>query len=248
MKKIILSTLFLGLLSANAQEIKFGAKVGANLSTVKAVIPEITVGGMEASGEENKNSFAPGFHIGGFAEISFNDVFAFQPELQFSLQGSNYKSNDNQTQNFGAFVLETESTSETKLRSYYLNMPLLAKYKPNENLFFVLGPQVGYLLSAKSKYESQGSTKQYLNGNLVNESSDTDSGEIDAKSSFKSIDFGLAIGGGYFINENIFAEIRYIHGLNNTTKAQTVTTPLGSYDYEGSTKSQAIQLSLGYRF
>ena len=61
---------------ANAQEVKFGVKAGLNMSTVQ--------------GGYYSGAVKPGFHIGGLAEIKLNDKFAIQPELLYSLKGSDY--------------------------------------------------------------------------------------------------------------------------------------------------------------
>lgn len=249
MKKIILSvSIAIASLTTNAQEIKFGAKVGLNMSTVKVEIPQITVGGMAASGETTKNSFKPGFHVGGFAEISLNDAFSLQPELHFSMQGSKLKSNDSQTQEYFNMLLVTESTSETNLNTMYINMPVLGRYNATEKLFFTLGPQIGYLISAKSKYESSGITKVYQSGTLIDQSSTNDSGNEDVKKSLKSIDFGVAVGGGFNITENIFTEVRYVHGLSNSAKSYDIPTQLGVISVSPIMKSSLIQLSFGYKF
>jgi len=249
MKKIILSvSIAIASFNANAQDIKFGAKVGLNMSTVKFEIPQITVGGMDASGEANKNSFKPGFHVGGFAEISFNDTFSLQPELHLSMQGSKFKSSDTQTQQYFTTTLVTESTSESNFNTMYINMPILGKYNATEKIFFTLGPQIGFLVSAKSKYEGSGTTKIYQSGALIDQSSTNDSGNEDVKSSLKSIDFGVAAGGGFNITENLFAEVRYVHGLSNAAKTYSIPTQLGVVTVSPIMKSSLIQLSFGYKF
>lgn len=251
MKKIFMTAFaVLGALNVNAQDIKFGAKAGLNLATISSEISQISVGGNQGSGETQKNTLKPGFHVGGFAEISLNDSFSLQPELHFSYQGSKFKSDDSQTQDYGfGIVTVTESNSKTDLTTMNINVPVLAKYNVGEKLFFVLGPQVSYLLSAKSKSEGSGTTKTYINGVLEDTSSTTiPNGTTDAKSALKSIDFGLAAGGGFNITENIFTEVRYVYGLSNFGKSQTVQTPLGAFGYTSVYKSRAIQLSFGYKF
>lgn len=68
---------------SNAQEIKFGAKAGLNMSNF--------------TGDAETDSKI-GFHVGAFAEIGINEKFAVQPELLFSMLGAkddnaNYDSN-----------------------------------------------------------------------------------------------------------------------------------------------------------
>ena len=161
---------------SNAQEVKFGAKVGANLSTMSVSAPEVQ--GAIISVPDNKSLF--GFHVGGFAEIGISEKFTFQPELLFSMEGSKYESNSSGTD----FGFDYSESSETTLKLNYLNLPLLAKYYATEDLFFVAGPQLGFLMSAK-----QDSEYSYtINGQTDSESV---SGE-DVKESFKSINFSAS--------------------------------------------------------
>ena len=76
MKKIILLTtvLMLGLVSAQAQSLRYGAKIGANFSNLDSSAP---TGGNQT-----------GFHVGGLLELKVLDNLALQPELLYSKQGS----------------------------------------------------------------------------------------------------------------------------------------------------------------
>ena len=70
MKKVLLTVaavMAFGLM--NAQEVKYGAKAGLNMSNF----------GGDAEGTDMK----VGFQVGGFAEIKVSDKFAVQPELDF---------------------------------------------------------------------------------------------------------------------------------------------------------------------
>src|SRR5690606_6511134 len=129
MKKTVLLLLFVTMaaFTSNAQEIKFGAKAGLNISNQTGDI-------------ENTKSLI-GFHIGGFAEIKFTEKFAFQPELLYSLQGAKYD------------FSEEDFTEESTLKLNYLNIPLMFKYYATESLFVEAGPQIGLLLSAKEDYK-----------------------------------------------------------------------------------------------
>ncbi len=62
-----------------------------------------------------------------------SEKFAFQPELLYSAQGSDYDDED-----FSGSV-----------KADYLNVPLMAKYYVGEGFSLEAGPQVGLLLSAK---------------------------------------------------------------------------------------------------
>lgn len=115
------------------------------------------------------------FHAGVFVEIEISDLFSIQPELLYSSQG--YK--------FG----------DVKGINSYLNIPIMAKVYPIEGLNIEIGPQLGYLLSAKEK--------------------DTNNSQ-DAKEGYKSLDFGLTFGAGFKLADyNLIFGLRYNLGLSN---------------------------------
>jgi len=129
MKKVVLIivVVLLGLGNVNAQEVKFGAKVGLNLSTV-------------ASDSEDLDSKI-GFNLGAFAEIILSDKLTFQPELLFSTQGAK---SDNSVMGY---------TVKANIKVNYLNIPLMMKYGVTDKFALEFGPQLGFLLSAKAKTE-----------------------------------------------------------------------------------------------
>lgn len=82
MKKLFLvaSFLYLGLATVNAQSLKFGAKIGANFST------------LDGDGFNGDNLTS--FHVGALAEINILENFSVQPELLYSSQGTKIGSED----------------------------------------------------------------------------------------------------------------------------------------------------------
>ena len=74
MKKTIFLLASLFTIISNAQEIKYGAKLGLNISSF--------------SGDVIGSKSLIGLQVGGFAEIKVNDKFAFQSELFYSTQGA----------------------------------------------------------------------------------------------------------------------------------------------------------------
>jgi hypothetical protein len=112
------------------------------------------------------------FNFGVMSEISITDKFSFQPEILFSGQGYSFKN------------------SNKLVALNYINVPLMAKYYLTKGLSLEAGPQVGYLISAKSE-------------------------GIDVKDSFKKIDFGANVGLGYKFSNGINVGTRYNFGLSN---------------------------------
>ena len=203
MKKVlfIAVVVLLGLGNVNAQEVKFGTKVGLNLSNF--------------TGDLDDSDSKIGFNIGAFAEISLSDKFIFQPELLFSSQGAKFEESDN---NF---------SFEETLKFNYLNMPLMIKFAASDKFALEFGPQLGFLLSAKSKFE------QTFDGETFSE-------EVDIKDSVKSIDFGLNFGASFDVAENIMIGARYNLGLSDITDGED------SEDFK--VQNAVFSFSVGYRF
>lgn len=131
MKKILLFTaaIAFAFTTAQAQEIRLGAKVGVNFANLNS----------SDSGFDNDGLTS--FHIGGLAEIPISEEFAIQPELVYSAQGAQTK------------LIEDGVKESAKNKIDYINIPVMAKYYLIEGLALEAGPQVGFLTSAKSEYE-----------------------------------------------------------------------------------------------
>ncbi|NNL16028.1 MAG: PorT family protein [Flavobacteriaceae bacterium] len=126
MKKLFLFTaLALFCLTFSFAQVNFGAKAGVNFSDITG---------------DDVDSFTgrTAFHVGVVAEIMVSDIFAVQPEILYSAQGSDWE------EEFEGETFEGEGPID------YLNIPIMAKYYVGEGGFSVeAGPQVGILLSAE---------------------------------------------------------------------------------------------------
>jgi hypothetical protein len=162
---------------------------------------------------------------------------AFQPELLYASQGTKFEFTEGGT--LGGFK------NENIYKTGYINIPLLAKFYATEKLFLVAGPQIGFLLNAKSSGTITGSG---VIGGITNTST-VDIPEEDNKDYYNSIDFGLGFGGGYFLTDSLFAEARYNIGLSNNHKQKDVSIAgfVVNKD-ELVAKSSSIQIAVGYRF
>jgi|SRR5690554_2516367 len=127
MKKSLLFVFFavFMLTTSQSQEVRFGAKLGLNVSKV---------GGDTDMGDFGLKS---GFHIGGLAEISFSEKFALQPELLYS----------SEVYEFGSILTSVD------VKASYIRLPILAKYYIIDKLSAEAGPSFGTLMSAKVKDE-----------------------------------------------------------------------------------------------
>ena len=126
MKKVLLTAVAVmafGL--SNAQDVKFGAKAGLNMSNVTG----------DVEGAEMK----VGFQVGGFAEIKISDKFAVQPELVFTSLGDKED------------FMGTTVTNNLN----YIAIPVMAKYFVAEKFNIEAGPQIGFLMSAKAEADGE---------------------------------------------------------------------------------------------
>jgi hypothetical protein len=90
MKKVFIAALAVMAFGvSNAQDVRFGAKLGFNFSTIT-----------ELQGAETKFGLA----LGGFAEIKLNEKFAIQPELMYSMLGAGGEGS-NETVELGYVVI-----------------------------------------------------------------------------------------------------------------------------------------------
>ncbi len=226
MKKVLLAVaMIVGFATADAQELKFGAKAGVNFSTL---------GGSDVF--ENKTSF----HAGAVLEYKINDQFSIQPELTYSSQGASLNTSKS-LGILGGFMGENDSfdlsglsdkefekilsSVDAKFSSGYINLPIMVKFYVIEGLSLQAGPQVGFLVSAKAK----------ASGSVLGQSFSDD---VDIKEEFKTVDFGLNFGLGYKFAEKFFVDGRYNLGLTNVAEGN-----------DGKSITNGVfQLSVGYMF
>ena len=157
------------------------------------------------NGDEEGLKSLVGFHVGGFAQIPLAAKFTFQPEVVYSAQGAK------------------EDGGNGKWNLGYINVPLMFKYQVANKFSLEAGPYIGFLTSAKLKFDVEGL------------GSDT----VDMKDDVKSTDFGIGVGMNYEFSDVIFANARYQGGL----------TEIGDSEAGGnSVKNSVFQIGLGFRF
>lgn len=184
--------------SKSGSDIKYGAKGGLNLANI--------VG--DDAGDANNYV---GFNVGFFVEIPVTDKLIFQPEILYSAQGSKSEG-----------IVDGYNVDAT-LKFNYINLPLMFKYQVANKFSLEAGPYIGFLTSAKLKFDVEGL------------GSDT----VDMKDDVKSTDFGIGVGMNYEFSDVIFANARYQGGL----------TEIGDSEAGGnSVKNSVFQIGLGFRF
>jgi hypothetical protein len=105
--------------------------------------------------------------------------------------------------------------SDKPLKANLITVPVMVKYSFGE-INLMAGPQLGYIMSAEIDGED-------VMGEDVFD--------------MKSLDFGLAIGAGYEMENGIGIDARYYFGLANLTNMEDVTA-----------KNSSLQIALSYRF
>lgn len=191
MKKLLVIFVALFIVSSviYAKEIKGGVKAGINIANFSGDDADYT-------GTDKKSRV--GIVAGGFVTIPLNDQFSLQPELLLSMKGAKYE------------AAGTGWTYDTTSKLTYIEIPILAKLniqtegsvKPN----VFLGPSIGIKASAKIETEVSPDPLAGIT-----------SGEEDMED-VKSLDLGLAIGGGIDIEAGtgkVTLDARYTMGLTS---------------------------------
>jgi hypothetical protein len=228
---------------ANAQEVKFGAKAGLNLSSL-------------SDGDGMKT----GFHVGGVVEIKFNDKIALQPELMYSMEGGDYS--------YSGSLGTTPYEWDQEIELNKIILPIMFKYYVIPNLSLEAGPQLDYIVSNNSKavlsvpgagVSITEDTDMDETSSILVQSAPGMSAPIGTSNhdfGFKKLNFGVNFGAGYQLPMGLFFQARYNLGLTEFTDNSNW---LGSTINDGTTsidpskagngiKNSNIQISVGYKF
>ena len=204
MKKLLFAALALFIVNGAVAQIKVGVKVGENLSTI-------------TDAEYATGKF--GIHVGGFAEFVLNDRLSIQPELLFSMQGTCFE-------DIWMYGSEEILISDYSLSYNYINVPILLKINIVRGLSAEVGTQVGFLLSAKSKYSQ---TYTSINTTINTTSKN--------KKGCNTFDVAAVAGLSYTFAEKFVVSTRYGLGLTNLHK-------LGG----DKSKNSVMSLGVGFKF
>lgn len=173
-KTIIFAATLFSLFSVKAQSVHFGIKGGMNASSVNS----------SPANSDMKTKI--GFNVGLLAHIhTSSPVWAIQPEIYYSDEGAKSKSNSSASLNLG-----------------FINVPVLAQYMFDNGFRIEAGPQIGFLMNAKSK-----------SGNVT----------VDVKDNFKKTNFSIPVGLGYLTTSGLGFDARYNFGISNLNNTSTST-------------------------
>lgn len=164
MKKAFVIFAVLFVVNYSYAQVRFGLKAGGNLANVDGF---------------DQSKMKIGVNVGPVLQVNLAKMFFLQSELLYSIKGARAES--------------TQTTNDTKLSLNYLNLPILFGYRA-QNFAIKLGPEIGRLLSAKSK---------------VDEGATTDMSEF-----YKDFDFGADLGLAYTFKK-LAIDLRYNYGLQD---------------------------------
>ncbi len=225
MKKAILTLAAMAIALTASAQLNFGVKAGANFNTATGIdYPENTKSGLNI-----------GFNAGAVVEFGLTDLIALRAEALYSLQGATTHTKYENTV-AGATVKFNELY---KCRLPYINIPVMAELVLLDgDLLVMAGPQVGFGLGASYRTinkEDKDYTTKWADGKL-----DKD----DYKDTCNGVDFSIAIGAEYMLDENIGIDFRYNLGLTYVEKEYEV---LGK-TVQPQGKNGVLQIGVVYKF
>lgn len=128
MKKSFLAVIALTLIAitSNAQGVRLGAKLGANLNKV--------------TGKSFSDEFDLSYHAGGFLEIDFSKKLGIQPEVYFN------QATTTRTSGFNS-IYTANPNANTNIKLNYLSIPILLRYNVGKIVTLQAGPQFSILMN-----------------------------------------------------------------------------------------------------
>jgi len=194
MKKLISATLLLFLTTVAFSQIRFGIQGGASLNDYRYNISDESV---EAQDTKPRG----GFNIGLVAEVTLADKLKFQPGLQFTTRGTSFDDEG----------LGDDEYSRSTVN--YLELPLNVSYTVLENVNVFAGPYLAFTLGGTTKDRFSGISEEF---DIKPVSGELKVSEIDASNDYiNNFDYGINVGFGYNLSENMNLRLGYTLGLNN---------------------------------
>jgi hypothetical protein len=161
---IFIALLTLSVNQGVAQQLmQYGIKGGLNLS-------DIVITNYINADVESDFKTKPGLHAGIFATVHISDRIALAPELLYSNKGV---------------------TAGNRINLHYISLPLVTQYKVVKKFMVEFGPEIGYLVAARSRLGNVGNTWN------------------------NKLDIGLDVGMQCDISETLGLGIRYNAGFSS---------------------------------
>jgi tetratricopeptide (TPR) repeat protein len=150
-----------------------GINAGLNLSKIN----------LEKTGNTDNKT---GFHAGALFQFNLSENITLNPQINYSQQGGEQ--------------ISAGATTKDKYSFDYIDMTLILKYLLGKKISIDVGPQLGYLLSAKR---------------------DINNRPTDIKSLYSSTNISFAAGLSYLIKSGFGVQAKYISGLKSIAKENT---------------------------
>lgn len=175
-------------------------------------------GGLNVS-SLSKDGFADakskaGFYAGAFVNVPISESFSIQPEVVYN--------------NIGAKV--TLLGTENNLNLNYISIPVMFQYNATPQFYVEAGPEFSFLLNSKIKSSSA----------LL----ETIANSLNSNDFYNTFNFGLGVGAGFNITNNIGVNARYVAGFTDATKGNSTISNL----VLGNNKNNVFQVGLNYKF
>lgn len=201
-KMMMIAALMVATLSANAQ-----LADGTFSLQPKAglTLSEIT---------SNDARIKAGFTAGVEAQYQVNYWFGVAAGVSYAQQGTKIKDYD------------------SKVKTSYVNVPIMAKFYPVKRLALGAGIQPGFMTSAKI------TEVQLLGGK----------GDMDIKDACNTFDFSIPLSVAYESPIGLIIEARYNAGLTNVAKDAFKGGNYDTYDKVTKNKNSVFMLTIGYKF
>ena len=205
--------------SAQAQDIRFGLRAGANYSNLSGNIKNEDT-------YNNKVGFLGGVMLN--VPLLADDLLSIQPEILYSQKGF-----ENKLTEFSSVL--GKQKREGNVNYNYIDVPLLLKFKA---LGFVAeaGPQYSYLLSSNN--ETKTTTTPTVGSPTVSETKDKND-----VSGLNRNELGYLAGVGYEATNGLSLNLRYTGAFSDFVKSDNSTYFNGDLK---NARHSAFQLSLGY--
>ena len=188
----------------------FGIKTGMNFANTSNSLAPL---GSTTTYSDPKTKI--GLLLGVFSQFQLSQGLRLQPELMYSAEGSIID---------GKLGANNTMVTVFRNRINYLNIPLMLQFTKGSGFYAEVGPQLGFRLSAKYKFENPTTT----GGGQTS--------VTDMKNTTKGTAFSLGAGVGYELPSGIGLGLRYMFGLTDISTTST------------SIKSNVLSLGLQYRF
>lgn len=175
----------------------FGVKGGVNISTINN------------DGWDDTNTKV-GFYAGVYMHAPVNQIFSIQPEVLYNSVGAKY----------------TTGKNSHTLTLDYISVPIMFQFELIPQFYLEAGPQMGFLVGNKDKFESGSKT-------VIEKDSDR----------FNSFDLSLGLGAGVKIQNSLRLTARYLAGFSDVNKNGKT-----SLDNDKKLRNSGFQIGLQYGF